>query len=102
MAKSVTVSVLADDVSRKTKTSKKQARQMIQATFDSIAGNLRKVERVTITGIGSFVKTIKPAQKGGKEATNPFTKERYITKSKPAQTRVKFRPAGSFKKMVGK
>lgn len=95
------MSDLADLVAKKTNLPKKQARAAIATTFEGIASGLKKSGRVSLTGVGSFVKTTKPAQKGGKEATNPFTGEKYITKPKPAQVKAKFRPSGNFKKLIG-
>ncbi|MGQ0534722.1 MAG: HU family DNA-binding protein [Methanobacteriota archaeon] len=96
------MSDLADHVAKKTKLKKSQAREAIKAMFDGVGNGLKRAGRVSITGIGSFVKTVKPAQKGGKEATNPFTREKYITKAKPASAKVKFRPSKGFKGMIGK
>ncbi|HVL88288.1 MAG TPA: HU family DNA-binding protein [Candidatus Thermoplasmatota archaeon] len=95
------MSDLAENVAKKTNLPKKQARTVIATTFESIAGGLKKTGRVSISGVGSFVKTVKPAQKGGKKAINPFTGEQYVTKPKPAAVKAKFRPSGNFKKLIG-
>ena len=92
---------LVEAVAKKTGLSPKDTRKAIKATFEGIAAGLKKNDRVAITGMGSFAKTVKPAQKGGKKAVNPFTGEEYVTKPKPASTKVKFRPAGAFKGLVG-
>lgn len=102
MAKSIGTRELAEYVSKKAGLSTKQARTAIKLTFEGIATNLKRADKVTVTGIGSFSKKVRPAQKGGKEATNPFTGEKYITKSKPASTKVKFRPGSGFKTILGK
>lgn len=102
MAKAVTTRDLAEWVGKKTGMSTRQARAAIKLTFEGIALNLKRADKVTITGIGSFSKKVKPAQKGGKEAVNPFTKEKYVTKSKPASVKVKFRPGSGFKSLIGK
>jgi DNA-binding protein HU-beta len=102
MAKAVGTRELAEWVGRKSGLSTKQARAAIKLTFEGIALNLKRADKVNITGIGSFSKKVKPAQRGGKEATNPFTGEKYITKSKPASTKVKFRPGSGFKSIIGK
>jgi nucleoid DNA-binding protein len=101
MPKAIGTRELAEHVSKKTGLTTKQARQAIKTTFEGIALNLKKTDKVNVTGIGSFSKKTKPAQKGGKEATNPFTGEKYITKPKPASTKVKFRPGSGFKTLLG-
>lgn len=100
-AKTAKTTDIADYVSKQTGLPPKQAREAIKSTFEGVAKLLKKNERVTVTGVGSFAKTVKPAQKGGKKAKNPFTGEDYITKSKPAQTKVKFRPGKGFKGNLG-
>ncbi len=99
--KSAKTTDIADHVAKKTGLSSKQSRDAIKATFDGVATLLKKNDRVTVTGVGTFSKTIKPAQKGGKKAKNPFTGEEYITKNKPASTKVKFRPGKGFKAGFG-
>lgn len=100
--KTFTMSDLAETVSKKTGMSMKDTRAAIKLTFEGIANGLKKNDRVAISGVGSFSKTVKPAQKGGKKAVNPFTGEEYTTKPKPASTKVKFRPSSGFKGMLGK
>ena len=100
-AKTAKTTDIADHVAKKTGMSAKQAREAVKLTFEGIAASLKKNDRVTITGIGTFSKTVKPDQKGGKKAKNPFTGEEYITKPKPASTKVKFRPGKGFKAGVG-
>ncbi|HEX2066050.1 MAG TPA: HU family DNA-binding protein, partial [Candidatus Thermoplasmatota archaeon] len=48
-----------------------------------------------------FSKTVRPADKGGKKATNPFTGEPYTTKPRPASTKVKFRAGKGFHSHLG-
>ena len=102
MPKAVGTREIAEHVSKKTGLTNKQARLAIKTTFEGIAQHLKRTDKVNVTGIGSFSKKVKPAQRGGKEATNPFTGEKYITKSKPASTKVKFRPGSGFKSIIGK
>ena len=92
---------IAEHVAKKTGLTPKQARDAIKTTFEGVATLLKKNDRVTVTGVGTFSKTVKPAQKGGKKAKNPFTGEEYITKDKPASTKVKFRPGKGFKTGLG-
>lgn len=102
MAKAVGTRELAEWVGKKASLSTKQARTAIKLTFEGIALNLKKTDKVNITGIGSFSKKVKPATRGGKKAINPFTGAEYTTKSKPASTKVKFRPGSGFKTILGK
>jgi len=102
MAANARTSDIAEYVAGQTGLSNKQARAAVTATFEGVAKLLRKGDRVTVTGIGAFSKTTKPAQKGGKKAINPFTKEEYITKAKPASTKVKFRAGKGFTQHLGK
>ena len=101
MAKTANMKDLVDHVAKKTGMSGKDTRSAIKTTFDSIAMLLKKNDRVSISGVGTFAKTVKPAQKGGQKAKNPFTGEEYTTKPKPAQTKVKFRAGKGFKSGVG-
>ena len=101
MPKTAKTTDIAEYVGKKTGLNSKQSREAIKTTFEGIATLLKKNDRVTVTGVGTFSKTVKPAQKGGKKAKNPFTGEDYVTKSKPAQTKVKFRPGKGFKGNLG-
>ena len=92
---------IAEYVAKKTGLTPKQAREAIKTTFEGVATLLKKNDRVSVTGVGTFSKTVKPAQKGGKKAKNPFTGEEYLTKDKPASTKVKFRPGKGFKTGLG-
>jgi nucleoid DNA-binding protein len=100
-AKTAKTTDIAEHVAKKTGLTPKQARESVKATFDGVAMLLKKNDRVAVTGVGVFSKTTKPAQKGGKKAKNPFTGEEYITKPKPASTKVKFRPGKGFKTALG-
>lgn len=93
---------IVEHVVKETGLAKKDAKQAVNATFTAVARLLKKNERVTVTGIGTFSKKVKPADKGGKKATNPFTGESYITKPKPASTKVKFRAGKGFTQHLGK
>ncbi|MEA3201079.1 MAG: DNA-binding protein HU-beta [Thermoplasmata archaeon] len=100
-AKTAKTTDIAEHVAKKTGLAPKQAREAIKATFDGVAVLLKKNDRVSVTGVGTFSKTVKPAQKGGQKAKNPFTGEEYVTKPKPASTKVKFRPGKGFKTNLG-
>ncbi|MES2153750.1 MAG: HU family DNA-binding protein [bacterium] len=92
---------IAQQVANETGMTLKQARAGIAATFAAIAKALKSNDRVSITGIGVFSKTVRPAQKGGAKAKNPFTGAMYTTKPKPASTKVKFRAGKGFKAGLG-
>ena len=101
MAGTAKLTDVTEYVAKQTGLSNKQSKQAIQAAFEGVGKLLKKNDKVSITGVGTFAKTVKPAQKGGKKATNPFTGEEYITKNKPASTKVKFRPGKGFKSNFG-
>jgi nucleoid DNA-binding protein len=100
-AKTAKTTDVAEYVAKQTGLGTRDARDAIRATFEGVATLLRKNDRVSITGVGVFSKTVRPAQKGGKKATNPFTGEPYTTKAKPASTKVRFRPGKGFKSGLG-
>jgi DNA-binding protein HU-beta len=102
MASSARTTDIVEHVAKETGLSNKQAKQAVNATFTAVAKLLKKNERVTVTGIGAFSKKVKPADKGGKKAINPFTKEPYVTKPKPASTKVRFRAGKGFSQHLGK
>ena len=92
---------LVEYVQKQTGWSTKECREAVKTTFEGVATLLKKNERVSVTNVGSFAKKVKPAQKGGKKATNPFTGEPYVTKAKPKQVKVAFRPGKGFKETLG-
>ena len=100
MAGTAKTADVAEYVAKQTGMSPRESRQAVKAAFEGVAKLLKKNDKVTITGVGTFAKTVRPAQKGGKKATNPFTGEPYVTKAKPASTKVKFRPGKGFKQFL--
>jgi len=92
---------IAEYVSKKGDISMKEARAAIKLTFEGLATQLKKAERVNVSGVGSFSKTIKPAQKGGKKVWNPFAQQYVLSKPKPASVKIKFRPGKGFKTQIG-
>lgn len=102
MAPTARTTDIADHVANETGLAKRDAKLAVNATFHAVAKLLKKNERVVVTGIGAFSKRTKPAEKGGKKAINPFTKEPYVTKAKPASTKVKFRAGKGFTQHIGK
>ncbi|HUR63275.1 MAG TPA: HU family DNA-binding protein [Candidatus Thermoplasmatota archaeon] len=100
-ASSAKTTHIAEHVAQETGLSLKDARAAVNATFEGVARLLKKNDRVTVTGVGAFSKTVRPAQKGGQKATNPFTGAPYVTKPKPASTKVKFRAGKGFHEHLG-
>ena len=96
MASSAKITQVAELVSKETGMSAKDSKAAVKATFAAVGKLLKKNDRVGITGVGTFSKKIRPADKGGKKATNPFTGAAYITKPKPAKTSIKFRAGKGF------
>lgn len=92
---------IAEHVAEETGLSARDARAAVTATFEAVAKLLKRNDRVVVTGVGAFSKTVRAAQKGGKKATNPFTGEEYTTKAKPASTKVKFRAGKGFTQHLG-
>jgi nucleoid DNA-binding protein len=96
MASTAKTTQIAELVAKKTGLSMKDSKNAVKETLSAIGTLLKKNDRVAITGIGAFSKKVRPASKGGKKAVNPFTKEPYVTKAKPAKTTIKFRAAKNF------
>ena len=101
MASAARTTDIAKHVADETGLSLKDSRAAVNATFEGVAKLLKRNERVTVSGIGAFSKKVTPASKGGQKATNPFTGAAYITKPKPAKTKVKFRAAKGFSQLMG-
>ena len=62
---------LASEVAKKTSLSKAKAWEAVSATFDSIRGSLKKGQKVSLIGFGSFLVRNRKARKG----RNPKTGE---------------------------
>lgn len=69
---------LASDVAKKAKISKAQAGEIINATFDSIKGSLKKGQKVSLIGFGSFLVRNRKARKG----RNPKTGQEITIKAR--------------------
>lgn len=78
---------------------KTQARKVVNDVFDTMDAALKKCDKATITGFGSFNKKKIPARKGGKMVTNPFTGEKVRQKARPARLKINFRPSPGLKKL---
>lgn len=89
---------LVDYVMKKNKDlTKTQARKIVGDVFDGLTTGIKRSDRVTITGFGSYTKKKIPARRGGKMVKNPFTGELVKQKPRPAQTKVKFRAGKALK-----
>lgn len=55
---------LASDVAKKSKLSKAKAGEVINATFETIKGSLKKGQKVSLIGFGSFLVRNRKARKG--------------------------------------
>ena len=62
---------LASEVAKKTKLSKAKAWEVVSATFESIKGSLKKGQKVSLIGFGSFLVRARKARTG----RNPQTGE---------------------------
>ncbi len=62
---------LASDVAKKTKLSKAKAWEVVSATFETIKGSLKKGQKVSLIGFGSFLVRARKARTG----RNPQTGE---------------------------
>lgn len=77
---------IIDAVASATGTSKAQARETVNATFEAVKAELNSGESVRLTGFGTFKKETRRARNG----RNPQTGE---TMTIPAKEVVKFKPS---------
>lgn len=75
--------------------SKKEATDVVEATFEIIKGRLEKGEKVKISGFGNFVVNTKHPRKG----RNPQTGEEIIIAGRKVLT---FKPSQIFKKSLNR
>lgn len=69
---------LANDVAKRAQISKAKAWEIINATFESIKGTLKKGQKVSLIGFGSFVVRNRKARKG----RNPKTGQEITIKAR--------------------
>ncbi len=84
---------LVKEVVEKAGLKKKEAEVAVNALFGAIKEALKKGEKVTIVGFGTF----EVVQRKEREGVNPATKERITI---PATKVPKFRPSASLKEEV--
>ena len=92
-ATAVTIKNIAADLADKHALAKKQATEVVDGLFDSIAKNLRKGAKIRVPGFGIFVVAKRAARMG----RNPATGEPIKIK---ASRKVRFRPAKELKESV--
>jgi DNA-binding protein HU-beta len=80
-------------VAEQTGTSKKVARQVIEAALDTIAHSLANDEKVVLTGFGTFELRTRQARRG----VNPQTRQAMTI---PASRSPGFSPSNSLKDLV--
>lgn len=76
---------LINEIAAKATLTKKQAKEALEATLESISQALANNDRVQLIGFGTFAVVEKPERKG----RNPRTKEEIVI---PARKVVKFKP----------
>jgi DNA-binding protein HU-beta len=84
---------LIDQMSEKTKLSKKDAERLLETVITAIQDSLKNGEKVSLTGLGTFVVTDKKAR----IARNPKTGEQVQV---PAKKAPKFKPGKELKQLV--
>jgi len=85
--------IIAEKVSEKLNTTKKEGVEVVDMIFDEIAGALKKGEKVDISGFGKF----EVKERAAHEGINPATKEKIMVAAKKA---LKFRPSKPLKELV--
>jgi len=84
---------LIDQISEKTSLSKKDAERLLETIIDSVQEALKNGQKVSLTGLGTFVVTEKKAR----IARNPKTGEQVEV---PAKKAPKFKPGKELKQIV--
>ena len=82
-------------VAEKTGLSKKAAGDAVAATFDEIAGAMKKGDKVALIGFGTF----QVVKKNARQGINPATKQKIKIAAKKV---VKFKPGAGLALMVNK
>jgi len=86
---------LVEKLSKKTKTSKNEARESLNTVLDEISDSLKKGKDVTLTGFGTF----SVAKRKARQGINPKTQE----KIKIAASKVpKFKPGKALRDLIKK
>ncbi|HEX6291139.1 MAG TPA: HU family DNA-binding protein [Herpetosiphonaceae bacterium] len=94
MANAISTSQLVDQVAQRTGLSKAQAKQAVQAVFETMGERLAAGDRIQVSGFGSF----EIRNRAERQGTNPRTREKVTI---PASKAVGFRAASSLKDRVG-
>ncbi len=86
-------------VSDRTGMAKKEVEHVYENVVRTIQENVKKGEKVGLTGFGNFTQRVRKARKAGM-ARNPFTGEQVKVAARPAMKLPKFIPAKQFKEFV--
>jgi len=84
---------LVNEIAKKTKMSKAKAYESLDATFDAIKGSLKKGQKVSLVGFGSFLVRSRKARMG----RNPKTGQAIQIKARKVPA---FSAGSELKKMV--
>lgn len=84
-----------EKLARKAKLSKKDARAVVDAMIDIVIDRVKKKEKVTLTGFGTF----EARQQKATQRINPQTGRKMTV---PAKLVPKFRPGKQFKEALAK
>ena len=84
---------LIDQLAEKTSLSKKEAERLLETIITSVQDSMKNGEKVSLTGLGTFVVTEKKARM----ARNPKTGEQVQV---PAKKAPKFKPGKELKQIV--
>jgi DNA-binding protein HU-beta len=91
----VTKQEFIEKLAKKAKISKKDARSVVDAAIDLIVDRVKKKEKVTLTGFGTF----EARQQKATQRINPQTGRKMTV---PAKLVPKFRPGKQFKEALAK
>ncbi len=86
---------LISEISKKTKVSKKEAGMILSATIDTIQSQVKKGEKITLVGFGTFSRKHRDARKGRNPQTGKELK--IAAKNVPA-----FSAGKAFKSLLSK
>ncbi len=82
-------------LSKKAKLSKKDARIVVEEALDLIVGTVKKSQKITLTGFGTF----EARKQKATQRINPQTGKKMMV---PAKSVPKFRPGKAFKEALRK
>ncbi len=100
--KTMTKSAFVAHIAEKTELSKKQVDAVLNEIVEVVKGQLggKGAGKFVFPGLARMTLSRVKAVKGGVEKINPLTKEKYITKDKPAYNKVNIRPIKAVKEAL--